>query len=332
MLVARISHTFFAATKKFEICGIAILLLAAAPIARTADLYVTDFDGFPTGPDQWVGTDGWAGNNVGAEVHGIDDGIVSGLAKTGYIGYNQPPSALTTVVRPVNYDPVSSNTPFIQFESLLGIQDSYNGIGDRFFITIYNRTGDFLGAVEFDNTAFSRGVWRHDGNVRYDTGLDFFPGELHLLFFEVDFSNNTWTADLDGIPLFTNATFNSTGKPLDLYGVAAEWQLASGSTNFYGDNWMLVADWSVRAIPDGRQPLVISDLHAGDSGESVISWWGEPGFTYELMATESLLSWTNAVTVAAYSNLLSETMLHCTNDPPESVVQRYYRVRRTATP
>ena len=267
---------------------LALVIVCGQVVPSSAkDLYTTDFEGFTAGPDNWVGTDGWQGNNNRAQVHGIDEGVVSGLGKTAYLGYYPPPTALTTVFRPVAYDPVASNTPVIEFETLLGIQDSTNGRGDSFRFTFYNALGAFLAAVRFSNNPLFPGIWRMDGSSEFATGVGFYPGQLHLLFCEIDFSANRWSADLDGIPLFTNAVFNATGVSLDLYATAAEWSLTAGSTNLYGDNWLLVADWAVRAIPAGESPVVIRNI-APAAGGVAVSWLGEPGFTYDVYADAGL--------------------------------------------
>ena len=310
---------------------LAILLISWTP-AQAADIYATDFESFTAGSNQWAGTDGWVSNVDGSGVHGIDNNIVSGLGKTAYLGYYPPTTNFVTILRPVSYDPVSNNTPVIRFESLMGIQDSTNGRGDSFFVSFYNMAGQFLAAIRFSNNPFTLGIWRDDDASEIDTGLDFFPGQLHLLRAEIDFATNRWTASLDGIPLFTDAVFNASGKTLNLLAVASEWKLTSQDTALYGNNWLLVADWRLWTVPPGLDTVVIEALSADTNGIPQITWFGEPGFTYELQYTADFQSWRTNLAGAVFSDLSSTQTLTYGDASYTDAGGRSYRVQRTITP
>ncbi|MFT5287122.1 MAG: hypothetical protein ACI8TQ_003301 [Planctomycetota bacterium] len=309
-----------------------LVLVSSAGSARAEDLYYTNFEEFAAGDDQWAGTNGWVSNVTSGGVHGVDDEIVSGLDKTAFIGFNQPPSRFVTVFRPIGIDPVSNKTPVIRFESLMGIEDSTNGRGDSFFFSIYNQQGQFLAAIRFNNDPVNPGIWRLDGQLQFDTNADFIPGVLQLLFFEIDFANNTWSADFNGIPLFDDVLFHNLGRTLDLHTIAVEWQVASVDPALHGDNWMLIADWLVEGIPKGQDPLLITDTGANSIGMPWVSWPGEFGFTYAIEHTDNLSSWTSGLPNSVFSGL-SETQCLSFVDasvPLSSV--RYYRVVRSITP
>ena len=128
-----------------HIRAVAVLMAATVPL-WAGDLYKTDFESFMTGPNQWVGTDGWLGNSTTTGSHGIGSGLISGLGKTAYLGLNQPNTNFVTVLRPVNHNPVSEGTAELEFETLMGVEDSTNGRFDDFYFSFYNNAGEFLGA------------------------------------------------------------------------------------------------------------------------------------------------------------------------------------------
>jgi hypothetical protein len=301
--------------------------------ATAASLYSTEFEEFKTGPDRWAGTNGWVASSVGYGVHGIDDGMIPALGKTAFLGGSMPANRLVTVAHPHNINPVAAGTPIIAFETLMGIEDSTNGKRDSFFFSFYNRAGDLLASIRFSNQDATYGVWRYDGTTQVDTGLDFYRGELHLLYAEADFSSNRWSADLDGIPLFTNALFNATGRTLDLGFIAAEWQISASSVSGYGDNWMLVADWYVTAIPLGETPFRVKSVAAGCCGTGFsLSWLGEVGFDYQVEASSNLETWSGELPGSLFTNLAATGSLTFGDPIVPTTLHRYYRVRRSVAP
>ena len=310
--------------------GIILAILAFVPVsARAITLYATDFEEFTAGADRWVGTNGWLGTSTGVGVHGIDQDILPSLGRTAFLGYHRPKSTFVTVFRPVLYDPVTNGTPMVEFETLMGIQDSTNGYRDSFFFTFYNRSGFLLGSLRFDNTDLSYGIWRLNGSNQVDTGVAFVRSELHLLFATIDFSNNTWSADLDGVPLFSGAQFTATTQALDLGYVAAEWQLTAASTNQSGDNWMLIADWTLRANPSAATPFFVEDAQTSLSGDPAVKWTGAYGFDYAVEFSEEMNAWTG-ISNGVFTNLVGPTALTFTD--PDAGPRRYYRVRRSFAP
>jgi len=303
--------------------------LLAGPVCALT-LYFTEFEEFTAGPDQWAGAQGWQGSSVGLGVHGIDQDIIPALGKTAYLGFNRPDSTFVTVFRPVLYDPATNGVPVVEFESLMGIEDSTNSFRDSFFFTFYNNGGDVLAAIRFDNDDLTFGIWRFDGVQEFDTGWDFVRSELHLLVATMDLSNNVWTAELDGVPLFTNAVFNASGQTGTLGFVAAEWQLTSASTNNHGNNWMLVADWAVRAVPDQDAPFSIMEAGLDLDGSPLFVWPGSFGFDYEVEYSDDLDTWQSGLPDGVFENILEDAPLTFTGDAESS--NRSYRIHRSPTP
>jgi len=310
---------------------LAALLFSAGRVAAT-DLYYTDFENFTVGDDQWAGTDGWLGNNKGFGVHGIDYEIVPGLGKTAFLGFRQPASTFVAVLRPINVDPLTDGKPIVEFETLMGVQDSTNGHRDSFFFSFYNTNGNFLASVRFSNEPLTFGIWRLDGTSQYDTGVTFARNELHLLFSRIDFSSNSWSADLDGIPLFTNSVFNASGRSRTFGSVSAEWQLASSSTTNHGDNWLLVADWSVRALPQGAAFFNIQSLGVDAAASPTLSWNGEAGFDYQVEYLDALPTWQTNLPGSLFPSLPAASELFYTDLTLPLPTNRWYRVVRRVAP
>jgi len=230
--------------------AIAAVLAAAWAGANARTLYHTDFENFPVGTDKWVGTDGWIGNSAGTGSHGIDQDVIpgGGLGRTAFLGYRQPSTSFVYVANPIQYTPGAGDLDVVEIETLVGIEDSTIGNDNRdsFFVSVWNKAGGYLAGVRFSNVPDSYGLWREDGVGSTNTGVVFVRGELHFLFMRIDLAHNTWSAELDGVPLFTDVQFNASGKPVEMGYLAYEWQLTSSTTSNYGDNWMLVADTVVR--------------------------------------------------------------------------------------
>ncbi|MEZ5328643.1 MAG: HYR domain-containing protein [Verrucomicrobiales bacterium] len=138
-----------------------------------------------------------------------------------------------------------------------------------------------LGAIAFDNSASDFGLLRYDGVELVHTGLLFVNDSVQGLFVSINFANNTWTARLDGVPVFLDQPFNATDASLDLGSIAAEWEILTPGQP--GNNWMLFDEWTVtaNAAVDDEAP-VISNVPTNittstDPGKSTaMVHWAEP--------------------------------------------------------
>ena len=315
------------------------ITLCSATAIMGGTLYETDFEGFPVGDNQWAGTDGWQSNDTTSGAQGIVEDFVADLplGRTAYLGFNSPGTGFTTVFRPVNYDPATGNIPVVGFDSFLGIQDSTNGRRDRFYISFYNIEGGFLASICFDNTL--ERVFREDGVGRFDTGVPFVRGNqligfvaLQLLEAEIDLVANTWSAWLDGIPLFVDARFTATGEARTLGSVAAEWEVAITSPALAaGNNWLFVADWYVRSIPVGVEPFKIDSMTRDASGHITLLWQGQAGFDDQVLYSPDCLEWHEDLEGSAFTAVTEDGQISFTDHSPPPGM-RFYRVRRTPTP
>ena len=230
-------------------------LLLLISVLKGEIIYETDFDDFTTGPNEWAGNNGWISNDVTTGAQAIEENLLPALLNVATLGFERPNSDLTFVGLKLEYDHVATGKPIIGIDTILGIEDSTNNQRDDFYFSIYNAGGDRLASIRFDNQDpddlnSQFGIWREDGVNQFDTQLDFIPGELYNLFVKINLNDNTWSADIDGIPLFENSQFSNTEGPINLGFIAYEWDLTAATTQQHGDNFFLVADILVEALDD----------------------------------------------------------------------------------
>jgi len=321
---------------RYPLLALLTIMHLAAPASRAGTLYSTDFEPFPAGDNLWAGTQGWLSNNNSSGVQGILQDPVADLplGKAAFLGFATPPTAFTVVYRPLNFDPVASGQPRIEFESLLGVQDSTNGRRDRFHLTFYNIAGDFLAALTFDNS--SGQVLSDDGGTVRDSGVPFLRGDpllglaaLQLLHLGIDFDLNRWSATLDGVPLF-DQPFTVTGKPRTLGTLAVEWEIPSGLPAQAGNNWLLVADWLVASIPPG--PFRALGLRRDSGGMTTLTWPGHPGFDYQVKDSTDLIHWGKNLPGSTFNANTTEGVMTFSDPSAATQPRRFYKIFRTPTP
>lgn len=306
------------------------------PAAEAGTLYSTQFEEFTVGNNRWGGSFGWGSTNAINGVQGIMQDPVADLplGKAAYLGYASPSTTLTLVYRSVNHDPLTTGYPEVQFDCLVGVQDSTNSKRDRFSISFNNMAGSFLAAVIFDNTTGK--VLTDDGVLIRDTGIAFLRGDqilgiaaLQVLTVSINFSKNEWSAELDGIPLF-HQKFTSLQVAKNLGPIAAEWAVAGGSAGQHGDNWLLVADWLVASIPPER--FAIESTAKLPNGGAQLGWRAHPGFDYQVQFSTDLKSWSNILPGSRFAENITAGLLTYFDLTSPAPAQRFYRVQRTPTP
>ncbi|MEZ5301035.1 MAG: hypothetical protein R3F11_10345 [Verrucomicrobiales bacterium] len=266
------------------------LISGLISVAEGGEIYRTDFETFPVGDNQLVGTEGWLGTDDGSNVHGIDDNIVPGIGKSAFLGGGGTPSStFVSVYQPLDVDPLALDRPIIEFYAVIAFADSSNNLRDNFYFSIYNTSGELLGAVNFDNTLTSNPqdpqnpigqkiLW-YDGVAFHDTGLTFLHDELLEFRFQIDLRANTWTAVLGEAVLFADEIFHAGDLEVDLGRVSADWQISFVNSitqrPLPGNNWMLFDDWIVTLRP------AFEIAHFSAPGRAPqIRWIGEDGYRY----------------------------------------------------
>jgi hypothetical protein len=309
-------------------------ILSAPAWAETGLLYSTDFEDFPIGPDHWTGTDGWFGNPDSGSlgIQGIDQDALPGLGKSAFLGFNAPESTWNYVARVFNHNSATEGSATIEIDTLIGIQNSTNGQHDSFFVSIYNHEGNFLAAIQFTNERQSYQIWRDDDVNLTDTTVNFIPGEIQLLVLKIDFINNRWSAEHDGIPLFSDEDFTLSQKARTFGSLSYEWQVTDPSPANHGNNWMLVADCEVWAVPHGVPEITTNLIDPTTTGEPGFEFTGEPGWTYQIQYTDSFSNWDADLPNSTFVVTEPSTKLQFTDPTSRPTQARFYRIVRTVTP
>jgi hypothetical protein len=309
-----------------------LILLMTTAILHSDILYQTDFEEFSVGLNQWGMGEGWSSNDNTSGAQSIDDDVLPALLKTASLGFTRPGSTFTTVALELGYDPTATGLPVVQIDTLVGIEDSTNNRRDDFFVTFYNTAGQRLARIRFDNQSIDAfetqfGIWREDSNTQFDTQVDFVHGEIFPLFATIDLENNTWTADFGGIPLFEDAQFTNRAGPITLGFLAYEWDLTAPFPDFHGDNFLLVADLTVRTVNTIPVPETTSSFDA--TGTINLTWQTEPGYIDQVQFSDDLETWEDTLPDSTFDNVTTSETVNFTDSTGNLPGIRYYRVRRT---
>jgi len=208
-------------------------------------LYQTDFGSFSFGVGTVVGDDGWIGET---SAHGITNAFPN-RGQGMYVGFDTLyADDVAFFWRPLNYDPLSSGTPLIRVTAEVAIMDPNSSFQDDFGFLFYNKDGDYLAGILFENS--TRKIWIGDGSDGpfIDSGQEFNRGVFTQLEIEVDYSANSWTAFLHGVQLFAPRPFHLGGEPLTLGDVSLYWSIEG---MLPGDNYLLVDNLSITAETGG---------------------------------------------------------------------------------
>jgi hypothetical protein len=315
------------------------LVAAIFTQASARVLYSTDFDDFELGDNQWAANPAWATDNndsTSGGVNFIDDlAFNQALGKTAGLGLNKPSRNRVRILTQVAHDHVATGETRIEIETLVSIKDSENNVRDDFLFSIYNRTGTRMASIRFDNEAPEAeesdfGFWREDGTNRYDTGFDFIHEELYDLFITIDLQDNSWSASINGIPLFENETFTNaaSGDEIVLSVVGYEWDLTSKIPSLFGDNFLFVGDLRVISKLPASPPVLM--VKRNENGALTLFWNGLRNRTYQIEYSDSLSenSWKNDLpdstfTTAGMSELLSY------NPPTMGFAKRFFRLNQS---
>ncbi len=313
------------------------LLLVPLLIAshlRAEVLYETDFDDFTTGANQWSANASWTSNDTTSGAQSIDDDVLPALLKTASLGFARPALDFTFVALDLGYDHVASGAPIVEIDTLIGIEDSTNNRRDDFFISIYNSDGNRLASIRFDNqdpdaVNSQFGIWRENGTNQFDTLVDFIPSELFNLVATINLESNTWSADIGGIPLFTDQQFTNTNNPVNFGFLAFEWDLSAIGTFGYGDNFLLVADIIVQSVIEIPEVEV---THSFDlSGNVTLNWETAVGWDDQVQYSTDLEIWSEDLPDSNFDNVTNSSPVTFTDESEDKGPLQFYRVKRTPT-
>jgi subtilisin family serine protease len=266
------------------------ILLRLYPIDAVQVLYSTGFEvseGF-NGTLPLAGQNGWEA--VGTGGNGLTDGSFWGLGQSAYLGFFPPATQQPTYLfRPINHVPNTNTRPVLQFSVLMEIVDSTNFRYDEFEWAAYNRNGDFLFALNFDNSDLNIYSLLNDGTGYKRTGQSFINDSLYFLVITMDFARNRWEATLDGLLIVEDQPVSTMNAPLDLGDISAVWM----PSTLPGDNYMAFDEYEIVALGDQRPKIWLhpesQELITGaELFLSVVA--GGDGLTYEWRRNGSVLS------------------------------------------
>jgi hypothetical protein len=311
------------------------LFLFFLPSIHGELLYDTDFDSFPAGPNNWSEIESWISNDTTSGAQSIDGNVLPALLNTATLGFAQPTTPFTFVALNLGYDHITSGKPIVEIDTLIGIEDSTNNRRDDFYLTIYNKNGNRLASVRFDNESPNNansqfGIWRENGTTQFDTLFDFAPGELFNLIATIDLEKNTWSISTDDVPIFENVQFSNTTSPINFGLLAFEWELTAPSTSNYGNNFLLVADINIQSF--SRQPDLEVTFQINSLGEINLNWQTAVGWTDQVEYSSDLVTWFDDLPESTFESMDSPHFITFSEIKDPAISSRFYRVKRIRVP
>jgi hypothetical protein len=267
-----------------------------------------------------IGQNGWTGVGGGTIWNGLGAFLPS-AGQSAYIGYVPAPDNYLSVWKPLNYFPLASNTPIVNFSVVMQINDSTNNNYDNFYWSVYNTQDDRLFTVAFDNDDLNI-KYALDGanNLLTSFGRTFTNGGPYTLQITMNFASNIWSASLNGTPLLTNLPITTVSALLTLGDIDAVW--AVRASGFPGDNYMIFDNYQVSAVtgpPSSPQLAVAGRL---SNGSTLLRLTGQNGFPFAIDAGTNLVNWTPLKT-----NVVTGGYFDYVDTGAAGLPRRFYRAR-----
>jgi len=295
-------------------------------VAAPTNVVFTQFEvseGYSTNLDL-VGQGPWI--SWGSGGNGIVPGFFPGQGQQAYVGFAPPPDAGDDqlVVWPTNqFNPVAAGLPLVKFTALMQIADSSNGEYDFFQWRVYNRQGQRLFLVDFDNY-FTNINYRLDGTNDYvATEVYFTPDTTYTLSLTMNFASNRWSASLDNTLIVTNLPMTTTNAALSFGDVDAVWLLYD--TSAPGDNFMVFDNYRVTAetLTASPTPTALTQfLGRTSDGWALLRVLGIDGSRWSVDATTNFTNWT-----ALKTNTISDGSFEYVDMTASPYSRRFYRAR-----
>lgn len=287
--------------------ALGLLMLPLAAQAEVQVLYSTGFEyseGFDTTyelPDQEAG---WVGypyypNATNVNSSGIISNAIAPPSQEAYVGFftPNPRRSSVSVWKPLNHDP--TNRPLVNFEVLMCITPSSASQPnlDNFRWSVYNREGDRLFSVDFDNYYLDVS-YQLDGVFTNVVTDQMFTNDVPFWFnLTLDFQLNQWSAAVDGRTFLAGLPITTTNAPLNLGDVDAVWAIYDSEDP--GDNYMIFDDYRVTAAPAGISSARLEPLGLAGGG-FLLRLHGPEQCSYAIEVTTDVNTWmplkTNVVT------------------------------------
>jgi hypothetical protein len=266
------------------------------------------------------GQQGWLGEGSGG--NGLLWEFFEGRGQQAYIGFLAPAAKDDFLVlwRPLELSDPDPAKPIWKFSVLMQVVDSTNGHYDGFRWSAYNRDGQRLLTVDFDNASLAIHYALEDSAEFVATGFEFSNEALYQLEILMNFGRNNWIARLNGAVIVDSQPLTLGSSALNLGDVDAVWAL--GESGSPGDNYLLFDDYTVSVEPGRTIPPSIEILGINAQGEFEVYLHGERGLTYAIDVSSDLKEW---VTLDEYT--LDEGLLYFVDTTSPGFDFSFYRAR-----
>ena len=223
--------------------GNALLRLSQSEVAAITDIFSETFDSDGIGIGALAGQNGWVGT-VPA-LSGTAN-YFSGYGLQGYLGLTalSLTSNTSLLYHPLNFAIDTNHQPIVQFSVLLQSYNPLNLSHDSFGWAFRNAAGQQLFSVIFNNGTGQITYGLDDGLGQRRTGSAFATAVMLQMQITADFSQNEWSATLNGTPLVAGQPITTSQAALTLGDVDAEAiysGLLSGVDAMFFDNITLTA-------------------------------------------------------------------------------------------
>lgn len=280
---------FLSATQALLVGG---LLSAALSIQAATTLYSTGFEANEGFDPQFTlaGQNAWKSEGTGG--NGLLTEAFTGYGQQAYIGRFAPTDRndLTSVWKPINYNPVPAGVRIVKFSVLLRFVPSASGGQDDFRWSIYNSDGVRLFSLDFETRSGIISYLLQDATFR-DTGwtFDFLPDGVYQLVVWMDFSRNHWTAFLNDALLVHAQKIAQQDSRLTFGDADAVWSVRD--INAPGDNYMIFDEYIVTAEDAEGIPPVLEPMALSTAGFSQVRLLGQAGVRYAIDVTSDFKQW-----------------------------------------
>jgi hypothetical protein len=295
--------------------------IAAAPTV----VFATGFERAEGYTDQLslVGQNGWVAFGTGG--NGILTNFYDVLGpeagtQQAYIGYNPPEGNddVLSVLRPLNYLPLTNTKPLVKFSVLMAITVSTSTNRDDFRWSVYNTESNRLFSIDFDTTLLTVNYILEAGKEFVSTGRSFAQDTIYELAITMDFAHNVWSATLDAEEMVQGQPITTASSALTLGDIDAVWVIRSPGAP--GDNFMVFDNYVVTA-----EPLPVPRL-AGEAlpnlGFFLQLTQGAPGLSYIIEASSDLRQWSPIKT-----NVAGDGTFDWLDRSARDANRRFYRAR-----
>ena len=280
--------------------------------------YSSDFDTFQVGDDLLGGQDGWQVTGRGSGISGVIADAVTGLGRSGFVGYGLPTSSPIRVTHGLVLSPDGPIPNKVSLQGLAGVATSTVGGDDVFRIAIRLPDASLLASIAFDLQSSTYGIWSQTPTSKTLSDTILAVDHVYQFLVELDLDRRVWSAHLDGFPVVVDAAmpaFDSAGIRAATF--SFEWEVADLSNP--GDNWMIFDELQVTS----QDPLIVS-LRPRVEGGVELSWTAPVAGSYQAQWSHDLTLWQPLDGGTASATLPGGTL--SVVDPAQTASSRFYRI------